>query len=93
MTQSTLQHNIREFMSRTFLFEFGADVRDDTDLFETGLIDSYGFIELVKFLEQTYGVELSVDDLASTDMATLEGITRLVAERRVADGANLQRLS
>jgi acyl carrier protein len=92
MTPSTLQDDIRDFISRTFLFEFGRDVRDDTDLFDTGLIDSYGFIELVKFLEQTYGIALSVDDLASREMATLEGITRLVADKRPANCADLQRL-
>jgi acyl carrier protein len=92
MTPSTLQDEIRGFISRTFLFEFGRDARDDTDLFDTGLIDSYGFIELVKFLEQTYGIGLSVDDLASTEMATLEGITRLVADRRPPNCADLERL-
>jgi acyl carrier protein len=91
MAHTSLQDEIRGFMTRTFLFEFDSKVRADTDLFETGLIDSYGFIELVKFLEGAYGVSLSVDDLASSEMATLEGITRLVIDRRVDHCADLQR--
>jgi acyl carrier protein len=92
MAFSTVQDDIRRFISRTFLFEFGTEVRDDTDLFDTGLIDSYGFIELVKFLEQTYGIGLSVDDLASPEMATLQGITRLVADRQISNYADVQRV-
>ena len=93
MAQPIFQDDIRGFLSRTFLVEFGAEVKDDTDLFETGLIDSYGFIELVQFLEHTYGISLSVDDLASTEMATLAGITRLVSDRRGAACADVGGLS
>lgn len=82
MELSALEDEIRRFISRTFLFEFGAEVTADSDLFNAGLIDSYGFIDLVAFLEQTYGVSLSDDDLASPQMATLSGITHLVGARR-----------
>ncbi len=87
MEQPFLQDGIRDFLTRTFLFEFSTEVHANTDLFDAGLIDSYGFIELVKFLEQTYGISLSDDDLASKEMATLSGIACLVAERQ---GANRQ---
>lgn len=82
MSQAPLEDEIRGFLTRTFLFEFEGNVNEDTDLFEAGLIDSYGFIELVKFLEGTFGLKLSDDDLASPAFATLSGITLLVSERR-----------
>lgn len=83
---SEVQQTISNFMSRTFLFEFGQGVDADTDLFEAGLIDSFGFIELVGFLEETFGVKLTDDDLASSETATLAGTTRLVVNR-LANGS------
>ena len=84
MNVAALEEEICSFVSRTFLFEFDGTLTRDSDLFDAGLIDSYGFIELVAFLEQTYVVKLTDDDLASPQMATLSGITRLVADRRTA---------
>ena len=82
MDASAIQDTISDYMSRTFLFEFGVDADADTDLFDAGLVDSYGFIELVGFIEQTYGVTFSDDDLASPVIATLRGITDLIVNRR-----------
>jgi D-alanine--poly(phosphoribitol) ligase subunit 2 len=82
MESSVLEDEIRQYLSRTLLVQFGADVTRESDLFASGQIDSYGLIELITFLEQTYGIGLSSDDLASPDLATLSGMTRMVAERR-----------
>lgn len=73
-------------MAKAFLFEFGQEVKVDTDLFEAGLIDSFGFVELVSFLEGTFEVKFTDDDLASPDTATLGGITRTVLARRQPAG-------
>jgi len=81
MDSSAIQQTLGDFMSRTFLFEFGVHADVDTDLFDAGLVDSYGFIELVGFIEQTWGIALSDDDLASAEIATLRGITDLVRSR------------
>jgi len=81
MDASDVQRRIMDFMSRTLLFQFGNSVGPDTDLFQAGLIDSFGFIELVGFLEATFAVKLTDDDLASPETATLAGTTRLVMSR------------
>ena len=79
--ESNSREEIRSFLTSTFLFEFGHEVTDETDLFDAGLIDSYGFIELIQFLEHTYAISFSDDDLASKEMSTLSGIARMVADR------------
>ena len=81
MDASNVQNQISDFMSRTFLFQFGNGVGPDTDLFQAGLIDSFGFIELVGFVETTFQVKLTDDDVASPETATLAGTTRLVLSR------------
>lgn len=80
--RAVLQDQIRTYLQKQFLVEFGDKLTDETDLFDAGVIDSYGFIDLVSFLEKTYSVALSDDDLASPGMSTLAGMTHLIAARQ-----------
>ncbi len=54
----------------------------DTDLLESGSLDSFGVIELVLHLEQTYDVELPMKDLEMDDIRTVNKIAQLVDSRR-----------
>ena len=49
----------------------GAGIGSDTPLFSTNLIDSFGVLELIAFIEQTFHVEieLSAHDLEDFDTA------------------------
>jgi len=46
----------------------------DMDLFETGVLDSLAFVELLLQLEREFGVTTSVDDL---DVATFRSIAAI----------------
>lgn len=56
----------------------------DIDLFETGLIDSLAFVDLLMALEQELGVSASVEDLDLDNFRTIDQIARFVDERRRA---------
>jgi methoxymalonate biosynthesis acyl carrier protein len=51
----------------------------DTDLLETGVLDSLQFVELLLQLEQRFGFRVKVEDINLDDLRTLERIARLVA--------------
>jgi acyl carrier protein len=51
----------------------------DTDLLESGILDSFQFVELLAQLEQHFGLRLRIDDLELDDLRTLERIARMVA--------------
>jgi acyl carrier protein len=57
------------------------EVSHDTNLLETGFVDSYGLIELIQQLESTYGIEFSAEDMVTSDVVTARGISRIVAEK------------
>jgi acyl carrier protein len=50
----------------------------DTDLIESGLIDSLGLIELLAALEQEFQVALDQEELDVDDFRTVERIAALV---------------
>jgi methoxymalonate biosynthesis acyl carrier protein len=50
----------------------------DVDLFETGLVDSIGLVELVLALEDRFGVSLPMENLEIDDLRTVNRIADLI---------------
>jgi len=50
----------------------------DTDLLESGLLDSFQFVELLLQLEQRFGLRIRIDDIELDDLRTLARLARLV---------------
>ena len=59
----------------------------DTDLLETGILDSFQFVELLLQLEQRFGIRIKIDDIDLDDLRTLARIARLVAANGGAAGS------
>jgi len=53
----------------------------DTDLVETGLLDSLALVELLAQLEETFGVSVSTDDLELENFRSIASIAGFVARR------------
>ena len=56
-------------------------VDSDTLLLEEKVIDSMGVIELVAFLEETYKVEFTDDDLTVDNFKTIGSISELILSK------------
>jgi acyl carrier protein len=50
----------------------------EVNLWEEGYIDSTGAVEMIAFLEQTYGIRLPEEVLFDPDFTNIRGISRLV---------------
>lgn len=81
MDISTITSKIERFLSDKFLIDFGPAVNQETDLFKEGLIDSFGFIELISFLEKEFAVQLVDDELMSGNLNTLKGMAGLIEQK------------
>jgi D-alanine--poly(phosphoribitol) ligase subunit 2 len=53
----------------------------DTDLFETGILDSLQLVELLLQLERRFSFKIRIDDLDLDDLRSIERIASLVAAR------------
>ena len=71
---SEINKQLRVFLETHLLLDFNDGVTDQTNLFESGLIDSFGFIELVAFIEDRFHVELDDDVLISDELNTIASI-------------------
>jgi len=75
---------VRAFILENFLpGEDPRNLGDDTELKESGILDSMSTLKLVTFLEERFNVELEASDLDASNLASVASIARLV-EQRVA---------
>lgn len=72
---------LKRYMEDRFLFAFDEEITEDTDLFKAGILDSYGYIELMAHVEETYGVTFTEEELLSDVMVSLSSITGFVTSR------------
>jgi len=72
---------VREFLTG----ELGKDtsaVGAGDSLLESGVIDSLAVVQLVAFIERTYGVKIEEDDLLPENFDSLSAIAAFVAQLR-----------
>ena len=70
---------IKTYLTHQFLFTFdGDDVTAETNLFSSGHIDSFGFVELVTFLEAEFKIKFTDEELVSNKLNSLAGMVEAV---------------
>ena len=74
-----LTQKLGSMIENQFLIEFGGEVGPASNLFAMGLIDSFGFVELVAAIEAEFAVEIPDEALTSGRMVSLDGMAELVA--------------
>jgi len=79
---------VKEFVVENFLFGDGESLKDDTSFMEEGIIDSTGILELVFFLEETFGFSVEDDELVPDNMDSLQNISRFINRKLNANSAS-----
>ncbi len=52
----------------------------NTDIFDAGLVDSFGIIELITAIESNFKIELKQEDLSDARFRTIKGIAEIIEE-------------
>lgn len=81
-----LRARVRAYIVGNFLLGDGQSVDDDASLMEAGILDSTGALEVVAFLESTFGVGVRDNEIIADNLDTIGRIGRFV-ERKLAAGA------
>jgi acyl carrier protein len=58
-----------------------ADVPSSFDLLLEGVIDSFGIVELISALEERYGLEFDLDELAPDDLTRIGPLSSYVSRK------------
>lgn len=76
---SDTREKVRGFIVENFLFGQGASLQDNTSFLEQGIIDSTGVLELVAFLEQSFSIKVSDDELVPDNLDSIDLICNYLA--------------
>jgi acyl carrier protein len=73
---------VRSFILENFLpGEDPRNLTDDTELKESGILDSLSTLKLVTFLEERFKIDLEATDLDAGNLASVLSIARLVERK------------
>lgn len=73
---------IRSYLLEQFLpGETEASLADDTPLISSGVLDSLATLQVVSFLEDSFGIKVKARDVSVDNMDTLGQMVRFVEER------------
>lgn len=61
------------------------EVGPETDVLESGLLDSVTFVDLLVRLEEAFGVQVEVDEVELDDFRTARAIAHFLARRHGID--------
>ncbi|MFJ3901484.1 phosphopantetheine-binding protein [Streptomyces sp. NPDC090025] len=74
---------VREFLEGHL---HGVAVEDDEDLFAAGLVNSLFAVQLVMWVERTYGLQVAGEDLAFTNFRSVDAVTEFVERKKALVG-------
>jgi acyl carrier protein len=72
---------VRAFLVDTFLLGDDDGFADDESLLDSGIVDSTGVMEVVAFLEESFGIEIDDDELVADNLDSVQRLATFVARK------------
>jgi acyl carrier protein len=73
---------IREFIVENFLFGEANGLEEETSFLENGIIDSTGILELVTYLEETFGIEVEDEELVPENLDSIANVVKYLTTKQ-----------
>ena len=77
-----VKEQIRAFVAENFLFSAnGFDLSDDASFLDEGVVDSTGTLELVMFVEETFGVEVGDNEIEPENFDSVDKLAAYIVRK------------
>lgn len=80
-TAISLSQEIREFIVSNFLYGQESTLTDDDSFLAKGIVDSTGVLQLVTFLEETYGITVEDEELTPEYLDSISSVTAYLCRK------------
>lgn len=75
-------HNLKQYIIQEFVPEgLAAEITDDMDLIQNGILDSLAVLKLVAFVEDSYDVALEPEEIDPENLKSIAAISALITEK------------
>ncbi|MFB6877492.1 phosphopantetheine-binding protein [Streptomyces sp. NPDC056323] len=75
------KQHIRRLIEEQFLVDFDGELTAETDLFKAGVMDSFGYIQLLNSVERDFSLQLTDEEFLRNIFSSLETIDAFVAKK------------
>ncbi len=73
---------VRDFIVSNMLFDDDSALANDTSFLETGVVDSTGVLELIMFLENTYGIKIAPEEMVPENLDSINRVAQFVTRKQ-----------
>jgi acyl carrier protein len=84
---NNVQQRMKQFVVENFYVSDPSDIREDTSLISTGLVDSTGMLEVIAFLESEFGISVRDQEMSPENLETIGRIAAYVQRKRAVQTA------
>ena len=79
--QINVKHEIARYIIYNMLFGDGDKLDETVSFQESGVLDSLGFLELITFIEEKFGIEIVDGELIPENFDTLQRVSHFVQQK------------
>ncbi len=73
-----MYEKLKTYMEDSYLFTFNEEITTESDLLKMGIIDSYGYIKLINYIEKEFGIRFTEDEILDNIFVSLSGLVGCV---------------
>lgn len=84
---TNIKQQVRQFILDNFMMAAAAEIPDDASFMDRHIIDSTGFLELISFVEETFGIQVTDEEMVPENLDSLNSIERYVQKKRATTAA------
>ncbi len=77
-----IKEQVRAFVTTNFYVADSAALGDDASLLDHGIIDSTGVLELIAFLEDSFGITVEDNEMLPANLDSIERISGFVHRKQ-----------
>ena len=78
-----INERVRDFIeSNLVAFDDDVTIDDDDNIFEAGFVDSSVAMQLVIFIEEKFGIQVTDDDLDLINFSTISRIVKFIKRKK-----------
>ena len=82
------ESTIEDFIVENFLFGDGENLEHNTSFLASGIIDSTGILELITYLENSFGIKVEDDELIPENLDSINNVSQFL--KRKVNGAAIK---
>lgn len=76
-----IKEQVRNFVTSNFYVADPAALENEASLLDRGIIDSTGVLEVIFFIEETFGIKVEDSEMLPDNLDSIERISSFVARK------------